>query len=526
MAVAGRVESFVGTGDLPSTVLMSTGTRGDGGDSHPKGHGKRFDPSKTVELRTRQDYIEQKRAGLALIAGGEYFAALRVFLAGRMPVAPLALGGVVAPAVAAAPMLVFHIILFDDKVEPWQIDPDLQPLAALRAHIPAYLGSVATGTMRGGPWDCQLRAMTKSWQEPEKWAPKDASAQGSPPSVENDVWRVVIASKHGEEGLEQGAIAEVTRAEAYSTPYLMYATRSFAIKTMQALGVSVEASIIDTQPSSVADVWDEGIDRMDGHGVLAVLRSGVLASVHSLIVGCFGEFGLRLAAARRSRDLTTALPTAFVIYPSQAVVDWNLKAVLYEGAAKRRREDSLVIANPGGHTAVPLSTLGGSGSDAASLLSSRNTEPVSSELAELKALAADFKKVLLGKKAGTTIDTEKKPKEPLPPLKLQNGTWLFAGKPARWSKEKMTGLLQEAGIDPKTVCMPHNITRTYGGTIAECKRDCPDHELHAADGSEFHRFLGKFKISDARVDSAFEDGKAKRLEMMALAKAGTKRGRA
>jgi hypothetical protein len=527
LTIANRVESFVGTGDLPSTVVGASGASGVGGTADQKGSGRsRFDSGKTAELRASAEYIEQKRAGLALVTGGDYFGALRVFLAGRLPVTPPVMGGAAPPEPEAAPLLVFHVVLFDEKVEPWQIDPELQPLAALRAHIPAYLGNVATGTMHGGPWVCQLRALAKAWLEPDKWAAKDSSSAGTPPAIENDVWRVVLASKHGEEGLAQGAIPEVSKADAYTQPYLMYATRSFVIKVLQALGVSVVGSTVDTQPTSVADVWDEAIDRMDGHGVLAVLRSGVLASVHDLIVGCFGELGLRLAAARRSRDLTMALPTAFVLYPSQSVVDWNLKAVLYEGAARRRREDSLVVSHPGGHTAVPLATLGGTGSDAASLLSSRATESVSAELAELRALSADFKKVLLnkGKTPGGGVAKDPKGKEPLPALKLSGGSWLRSGQPARWSKEKFDAMLVDIDVDPATICQPHFITRAVGGTAAECKRDCTDADAHFADGCDMHRFLAKMKVSAARTDSVYEESMAKRREVKAAA-AGSKRSR-
>ena len=529
LAIAGRVESFVGSGDLPSTVVLAGGSAYVGYDkTGPKGHGSRFDASKTVELRARADYIEQKRAGLLLVTGGKYFAALRVFLAGRLP-AVAATPGTLAPMEpTAAPLLVFHVILFDDKVEPWAIDPDLQPLAALRAHIPAYLGNVATGTMRGGPWDCQLIAMAKAWQEPEKWAPKDASSVGSPPSFENDVWRVVLGSKHGEEGLEEGAIPEVAKADSYTSPYLMYATRSFAIKTLQALGVSVEPSAVDGQPTSVADVYDEAIDRMDGHGVLSALRSGVLTSCHDLLVGVLGEFGLRLAAARRSRDLTTAFPAVFVLYPSQAVVDWARRGVLYEGAAVRRREDSLVISAPAGHSAVPLSALGGGGSDTASLISSRGTE-LGAEVAELRALAAELKSVALGKspapgKQGDKKPGDKKAKEPLAPLRMEKGEFFRAGLPARMSEEKMLRSLQELNIKPETVCLWHYITEKSGGTRAECKRDCPDWDKHTADGAEFHRSLGKFSIKDSRVDADHLRREAKTLEMRGAA-GDRKRGR-
>ena len=525
LSVAGRVESFVGSGDLPSTVALAGHTTYAGGAPGPKGHGARFDASKTVELRARTDYIEQKRAGLALVASGEYFAALRVFLAGRLP-APSALPGVPAagPEPVAAPLLVFHVILFEEKVEPWQVDPELQPLAALRAHIPAYLGSVATGTMRGGPWDCQLTAVAKAWAEPEKWAAKDASTPGSPPTLENDIWRVVLGAKHGEEGLAQGAIPEVARADAYTTPYLMYATRSFAIKVFQALGVSIEPSImVDTQPTSVADVWDEAIDRMDGHGVLAALRDGVLASCHDLIVGVLGEYGLRLAAARRSRDLTSAFPSAFVLYPSQAVVDWTRRSLLYEGAARRRREDSLVVSAPHGRSAISLATLGGGGSDAGSLLSSRSTE-ISAELAELKALAKTLERVALAKPGGPKKPSdEKKGKEPLPPLKLVGGMFVRSGMVCKHSEEKLLAGLQECNVDPKTICLWNYLTHKSGGTLAECKRDCPDWEAHTADGAEFHRSLGKFKISDARADDAYARRVAASREHASAA--GAKRGR-
>ena len=184
-----------------------------------------------------------------------------------------------------------------------------------------------------------------------------------------------------------GRVRQARAAHQRAEPGHVAVGDTLSIKVFQALGVSIEPSImVDTQPTSVADVWDEAIDRMDGHGVLAALRDGVLASCHDLIVGVLGEYGLRLAAARRSRDLTSAFPSAFVLYPSQAVVVWTRRSLLYEGAARRRREDSLVVSAPHGRSAISLATLGGGGSDAGSLLSSRSTE-ISAELAELKALA-------------------------------------------------------------------------------------------------------------------------------------------
>eukprot|EP00966_Prymnesium_polylepis_P329200 7384944-Prymnesium_polylepis.1 len=36
------------------------------------------------------------------------------------------------------PLLIFHTLLFDAALEAWTVDPDLHPLQALRAHIPAY----------------------------------------------------------------------------------------------------------------------------------------------------------------------------------------------------------------------------------------------------------------------------------------------------------------------------------------------------------------------------------------------------
>ena len=75
------------------------------------------------------------------------------------------------------------------------------------------------------------------------------------------------------------------------------------------------------------------------------------------------------------------------------------------------------------------------------------------------------------------------------------------------------------------MCLWHYITQKSGGTPAECKRDCPDWDKHTADGAEFHRSLGKFKISDARVDADHLRRAAKSLEMRGAAAGDRKRTR-
>ena len=58
-------------------------------------------------------YIDQKREGLRLIATDRPNRALKVLLAGRMPaVVPAAGGDAVEPP--PDPLLIFHIILFDE----------------------------------------------------------------------------------------------------------------------------------------------------------------------------------------------------------------------------------------------------------------------------------------------------------------------------------------------------------------------------------------------------------------------------
>ena len=172
-----RVEYFVGLGEAPDTVASSgLGLGGPSSGAAPSGakgsglRSARFDEGKLLMIKASAAYIDQKRAGLAAIAAGHPHRALRIFLSGKLPPAPVSAVVPGAPAPPPPePLLVFHIILFDEKLEAYTVDKDLHPLQELRAHIPAYLREAATGAMRGGPWRCRLVDFAKTLGSPSDW---------------------------------------------------------------------------------------------------------------------------------------------------------------------------------------------------------------------------------------------------------------------------------------------------------------------------------------------------------------------
>ena len=257
-----------------------------------------------MELKSHPPYIDQKRAGLAALAAGTPFAALRIFLAGKMPVPAAAPGAPLIAPTRPRPLLIFHVILFDRKIEAWTIDADLHGLEGLRAHIPAYLGEVATGTMHGGPWKCRLLDFAKALSKPSGWAGVEAGTAGSPPDVENDVWRLVIASKFGDDA-HHFTMERIPAGALYSDAYRLHAIREITIALGRAIGISDViaggATLANGRPFSVQDVLDMAIDRHAIHGMVPDLRPGVCASTSALITGAWGEYGTALDARLHPR---------------------------------------------------------------------------------------------------------------------------------------------------------------------------------------------------------------------------------
>ena len=304
-----------------------------------------------LEVKASSEYIDQKRAGLAAIAAGQPHRALRVFLAGRLPPPPVA---AVAPGAAPppppppsppSPLLIFHIVLFDDKLEAYTVDKDLHPLQELRAHIPAYLGEAATGAMRGGPWRCRLTDFAKSMAAPGDW-------KANPPDIENDVWRIVLATKFGDDAHHGFTMERVPADALYSDAYRLHAIREITIAVFKACGVlDVDGDV--ARPLSPGDILGEALDRHAVHGMLPSLRANVCVSTHTLLVGLLGEYGAALASAKSSRDCAGPFLSTFVRYPSRTMSDWQEKTVVYENMAERRRGESLA---QGGVDGMPIVT--------------------------------------------------------------------------------------------------------------------------------------------------------------------------
>jgi hypothetical protein len=456
-------------------------------------------------------YIDQKREGLRLIATDRPNRALKVLLAGRMPaVVPAAGGEAVEPP--PDPLLIFHIILFDDKLEAWTVDRDLAPLQELRGHIPAYLGEIATGTMRNGPWSCRLTDLAQTLATPEQWA-------SAPPDIENDAWRVVLATKFGADANLGFTMEPIPADMLYSDAYRLLAIREILIALARGVGILDMAGTM-AKPSSPADVIEEAIDRQSVHGMIPTLRAGVAASTHELLIAAWAEYGKALAAAKKSRDATLPFPTAFARYPSEAITEWQKATTVYENLAVRRREESLSLYAGAAAQATGAATFPAPGMDGArsesgsSQCTLRATAPVAgeapaSEEALLDKLAARMEKVLKQPKGGG---------ERIGALKLVKDVYSRPGLRNTYSKSKIEDELRRADVDPATVCIPWLLTMACAGhTENDCWRDCKDRDAHRADPS-FHRSVPGLKLSAARADAGPPSGSNP-------GQAGAKRGR-
>ena len=461
-----------------------------------------------LELKASAVYIDQKRAGLAAIAAGTPLAALRVFLAGRLPAParPAGAAGGLAPLVAppaANPLLIFHVVLLDDAIEAWTVDAQLHPLQELRAHIPAYLGEVATGAMRGGPWRCKLNDFTKSLKVPATWA-------DTPPDFENDVWRIVLATKFGEEAHLGFTMERVPAAALYTDAYRLHAIREVTIAVTKAIGIldipgELPSSTSPGVPTSPSDILDEAIDRHAVHGMLPNLRANVRTSTHALVCGVWGEYGSALKAAKSSRDCMTGFPTKFVRHPSQAVSEWQQKTIVYENMASRRREESLAEAGAGGVLAIafPAPGLDAFGSEGGSdgglaMAGAGGLADIERRLREIEV-----------RKAPADKAAQDRPS----PLTFSKGVWSRENQRAEYSKQKVVAQLKELDVEPESICLEWLVTMAaQSSTRSDCWRDCRFKKLHTDDTS-FHRTVPGLKLATCRCD-----GKS--------ASAGAKRGRA
>ena len=422
-----------------------------------------------------------------------------MFLAGRMPPTAPATAGGEAVEPPAVPLLIFHIILFDEKLEAWTVDRDLAPLQELRGHIPAYLGEIATGTMRNGPWSCRLTDLVQTFSAPEQWA-------SAPPDIENDAWRVVLATKFGADANLGFTMEPIPAAMLYSDAYRLLAVREILIALTRGLGI-LDAAGATNKPSSPADVIEEAIDRQSVHGMIPTLRAGVAASTHELLGSAWTEYGRTLAAAKKSRDATLPFPTAFVRYPSEAITEWQKATTVYENLAVRRREESLSLytgaaVQANGTATFPAPGLDGARSESGSSLSTlRASTPAAgeapwSEEALLDKLAARMEKVLKPPKVGGGGAGER-----IGALKLVKDVFSRPGLRNTYSKPKLEEELRRVDVDPATVCIPWLLAIACAGhTENDCWRDCKDRDAHRADSS-FHRTVPGLKLSNARADA-------------------------
>lgn len=437
-----------------------------------------------LELRSSQAYVDQKREGLKCISEGSPSKALKVFLAGRMP----AVADVEPPP---NPLLIFHTLLFDAALEAWTVDPDLHPLQALRAHIPAYLGEVATACMRGGPWRCRLTDFVASLATPKLW-----KAEGTRPDVENNVWRVVLATKYGEDAHHGFTMGLVPADALYSDAYRLYAVREIFIALWRAIGVLDLAGSPD-KPRSPADVVDEAIDRQAVHGLIPELRAGVCESTFAMIGGVIGEYGTVLHEARTSRDATTPFPTMLVVYPSDSMSQWAKQSVVYENLAMRRREESLAIVASKGQQGVAL-TFPPPGL-AYSAPSGPSGAAASADVASLAAALSKLTPAEVAIQLGQLGHGAPPASAGLGKLRLKGDRWERAGSRVAYSDSSLDAKLQDLEVDPVTVCKPWLITQAaQGSTAEECWRDCPHSGAHKVDSS-FHRVIPRLKLSECRV---------------------------
>ena len=126
----------------------------------------RLDAASVGRLLADQNYIDQKRAMLAFVAADKPLDALRVLLRGTLPPPANAAPGFVCPA---QPLAVFHFLL-SSEVESWLVEPELRPVDALRAHLPAYAGDVVLRAMRvDGEVKLELAEFVAKWRAPSAW---------------------------------------------------------------------------------------------------------------------------------------------------------------------------------------------------------------------------------------------------------------------------------------------------------------------------------------------------------------------
>eukprot|EP00966_Prymnesium_polylepis_P337085 7391880-Prymnesium_polylepis.1 len=333
--------------------------------------------------------------------------------------------------------------------------------------------------------------------EPEAWQAK-AGGCGSPPQMENDVWRVAVGTKFGEDALHGFTMERVPVSELYADGYRLHAVREIMIAMCKGIGISDVSGPVG-QPVSPADVLDEAIDRHDVHGLFPSLRRGVRVSSHELIVGVWGEYGAAIALARRSRDLTAPFPSTFVRAPSDALVEFQKRNTTYESLATRRREEScaLIAGNPG---VVPPASFPPPGLDAcceesvhgsSAAASGAGTQEAATGLAHLLERVATLEK--------KPSSGEPPPKGELGPLVVKGDVFSRKGGTARHSKAKVIAALKALDVDPDTVCIPWLLAQGSNVSADTRWKDCRNREAHKKDPS-FHRTITGLKLSTCRCD--------------------------
>ena len=272
----------------------------------------RLDTGRLAKLLTDPSYIDQKRAVLHFCGADRPLDALRVVLRGELPPpAPDPNGAAPPPPAPAQPLAIFHFLLGSD-VESWLVDPELRPVDALRAHLPAYAGDVVLRAMRApGDLRLELTEFVTKWRAPGSWAKPDGALDAV-----NDMWLPALAALHGNDGADEVASFErVPHAELYADQNQLTSIRMLFCSLMRGFGFP-GGDGSSSAPLSLDDIFEVILERHATHGVLATLAPGVAAKGKALFEGVMAEHGTARAAIIASRDPTSLLPVHWVQTPS------------------------------------------------------------------------------------------------------------------------------------------------------------------------------------------------------------------
>ena len=488
----------------------------------------RLDAKRLERLHANQDYLDQKRAMLAFIAADKPLDALRVVLRG---VAPLSAAEAAAHAAAGTrppppppprPLAIFHFLL-GSTAESWLVDPELRPMDALRAHLPAYAGDVVMRAMRvQGEVKLELSDFVAKWRAPENWD-KPAGVL----DAVNDVWLPALAALHGGDGMaDASSYRRVPHAAIYADQNQLTSVRVHFGALMRGFGFPDTNSSDASAPLSLDDIFEAVLERHATHGVLASLAPGVSSKGKALFEGAMAEHGVARAAVLSSRDPTSALPAQWVQNPSAAWQRWRRDSIDYEEHARRSRLDRLGLAST---PVTPLrADLGHSScfsSQAFPATPIMPPPPGASAAVEIAALRARLAE--LGDAGGSPLApglNGKGAHKRLAPGDVArcgafsaDGTRFVMGK-KEFDLVAWRDALTKLGIDPATRCAAWSLC--HGEDAGRGKAECPSWEAHR--DTDFHKAIPKLKPSAFDVSRTAEEREATRAKHAEARKARSK----